>query len=168
MVRRRWWVLGVWIVVLLTLGTMAKSEHNVFRDVFTVPGTNSQAATDLLAQRFPAQTQPTATIVVAAGSGAVTDAKSEAAVQSALARVAKLPGVASVTDPFSGPTARVSANGKIAVATVRYTGAISDVPKDAFTDLESTMKPASKAGVTVDLGGQVVDIQNTQASSDQA
>ena len=28
MVRRRWWVLGVWIVVLLTLGTMAKSEHN--------------------------------------------------------------------------------------------------------------------------------------------
>ena len=168
MVRRRWWVLGVWIVVLLTLGTMAKSEHNVFRDVFTVPGTNSQAATDLLAQRFPAQTQPTATIVVAAGSGAVTDAKSEAAVQSALARVAKLPGVASVTDPFSGPTARVSANGKIAVATVRYTGAISDVPKDAFTDLESTMEPASKAGVTVDLGGQVVDIQNTQASSDQA
>ena len=168
MVRRRWWVLGVWIVVLLTLGTMAKSEHNVFRDVFTVPGTNSQAATDLLAQRFPAQTQPNATIVIAADSGTVTEPKSEAAVQSALARVAKLPGVASVTDPFSGPTTRVSANGKIAVSTVRYTGAISEVPKAAFSDLQSTMKPAAKDGVRVEFGGQVVDIQNTQASSDQS
>ncbi len=166
MVRRRWWVLGVWIVVLLTLGTMAKTEHNVFRDVFTVPGTNSQAATDLLTTRFPSQTQPSASIVATVESGSVTDPKPEAAVRSGLARVAARPGVATVTDPFTGPTARVSADGKIAVATVRYTGAISDVPKQAFTELESAMAPATRAGVRVEFGGQVVDIQNTDAGAD--
>ncbi|MBK5288454.1 MAG: MMPL family transporter [Acidimicrobiia bacterium] len=165
MVRRRWWVIGTWIIVLAVLGTMAKAETNVFRDVFTVPNTNSQAATDLLAQRFPAQQDPTATIVVSVDTGTLTTPQRTAAITKAIAAVAKLPGVAGVTDPLSGPTKRVSADGRIAVATVRYTGPISAVPKNAFTSLESTMATVKTTGMTADLGGQVVDIQNSQASS---
>jgi Predicted drug exporters of the RND superfamily len=162
MVHRRWWVIGVWVLVLLTLGTMAKSEHDVFRDVFTVPGTNSQSAADLLAQRFPTQQQPTATIVVSARTGAVTAPASQSTVEAALTAVGKLPGVAGVSNPFVAPTTRVSANGRIAVATVRYTGTFGDIPKNAFDQLQSTLAPAQKAGLQVEFGGPVVDIQNSQ------
>ena len=53
MARRRWWVLGVWLLVLAVLGDAGVGVQNVFRDVFSVPGTNSQAATDLLASDSP-------------------------------------------------------------------------------------------------------------------
>lgn len=166
MVRRRWWVIATWLVVLAVFGTMAKAQHNVFRDVFTVPNTNSQDATYLLTQRFPAQQDPTATIVVSVKQGTLTTPARTAAIEQAIAAAGKLPGVAAVTDPLNGLTKRVSANGRIAVATVRYTGPISSVPKNAFTELQTTMASVKAAGVTVDLGGQVVDIQNSQASTE--
>ena len=70
-VRRRWWVVGAWALVLaVTLLVPASGLHDVYRDVFTVPGTNSQESTNLLEQRFPSQQEPTASIVFAAKPGA--------------------------------------------------------------------------------------------------
>ena len=73
------------------------------------------------------------------------------------------PGVAGVTDPF-GSVPRVSADGRIAVATVTYQGSFADLPRTAFSSLESAGAPATAAGVDVQYGGPVVDIQNAAAS----
>ena len=69
MVRHRRIVVVVWIVALVGLGAGAAAQNSVLRDVFSVPGANSQSATDVLDQRFPAQQQPQATIVIAARPG---------------------------------------------------------------------------------------------------
>ena len=114
------------------LGVGAAAAGKPFRDVFTVPGTNSQSAIDVLAQRFPAQQQPQATVVIAAPEGETLTAPAvEAAVGSMLATIGKQPGVATVTNPFTPPE-RISKNGRIAIATVSYAGTYSDLSLDAF------------------------------------
>ncbi|MGZ6887360.1 MAG: MMPL family transporter [Acidimicrobiia bacterium] len=163
MARHRWWVLGAWAVAVLALLTSVSGLQDVYRDVFTVPGTNSQSATNLLDQRFPSQQDPTASIVFAARTGSLTGADDKAAIESALAAVRKDPGIAAVTDPF-GSVPRVSANGRIAVATVSYSGSFADLPKGAFEALEAAGAPARAAGLDVEYGGAVVDIQNSQSS----
>ncbi len=54
----------------------------------------------------------------------------------------------------------MSSNGRIAISTVRYKGQFSDLPKQAFEQLERAGTSARDAGVTVEYGGAVVDIQN--------
>ncbi len=167
MARHRWWVVATWLVALVVLAVPAAALHDVYRDVFTVPGTNSQDSTNLLEQRFPSQQQPTASIVFAAKPGAtLTDAADKAAIAAMLAAVQRQPGVTSVTNPF-GQLPRVSGDGRIAVATVSYTGTFADVPKGAFVALEGAGSPARAAGLEVQYGGPVVDIQN-QDSNDTA
>ena len=46
MVRHRRAVVAIWVLALVLLGVGAVSQHSVLRDVFTVPGTNSQSATE--------------------------------------------------------------------------------------------------------------------------
>ena len=158
MVRRRWWVLAAWLVAAVALSALSASQTDAFRDVFTIPNTNSQEATDLLNERFPAQQDPTAQVVFA-GPSALSAPATQASIEQSLAAMAQLPSVASVSNPFD-PPARVSESGTIAVATVRYTGSIADVPKDAFEQLEAAAQLATKAKVVVEFGGPVVDIQN--------
>jgi RND superfamily putative drug exporter len=167
MARHRWSVIATWLVALIALAVPAASLHDVYRDVFTVPGTNSQDSTNLLEQRFPSQQQPTASIVFAAKPGAtLTGAADEAAIGQVLAAVRQQPAVAAVSNPFGVPP-RVSGNGRIAVATVNYDGTFSTVPKGAFVALERAGAPARAAGIEVQYGGPVVDIQN-QDSNDTA
>jgi len=164
MARHRWWVIATWLVALVALAVPAATLHDVYRDVFTVPGTNSQESTNLLEQRFPSQQEPTASIVFAAKPGAtLTGAADKAAIAAVLAAVQKQTGVASVTNPF-GQLPRVSGNGRIAVATVNYTGTFATVPKGAFVALETAGAPARAAGLEVQYGGPVVDIQNQNSN----
>ena len=164
MVRHRRLVVVVWLVVVIGLGALSKADGDPFRDVFSVPGANSQSATNLLNSRFPAQQQPSAQIVVNDRTGPVTDPGTQRVVNAALATVAKLPGVATVSYPFT-PPARVSANGRIALATVRYRGAVADLPKHAFDQLEKSVAPIRATGLRVELGGPVVDLQNQQSAT---
>ncbi len=165
MARKRWWVLGVWVVALLALGVPASGLQNVYRDVFSVPGTNSQSATDLLNQRFPTQQQPSASVVVSVASGSITSTDHEAAVNALLAKIKAQPGVQTVSDPF-GPLPRVSTDGKIAIANVVYGGTLASMPKDAFKSLEQAAQGAQQAGLDVQYGGPVVDIQNSGSGND--
>ena len=167
MARHRWWVLGAWVLALIALAVPASGLQDVYRDVFSVPGTNSQAATDLLNHRFPTQQQPSASVVVAVSSGSVTSAAHEAAVGTMLAKIKAQPGVDTVSDPF-GPLPRVSADGKIAIATVIYKGSTADLPKGAFDDLTQAAKGTESAGLDVQFGGPVVDLQNSGGGNDAA
>jgi RND superfamily putative drug exporter len=168
MVRHRRVVLGIWIVALVALGAGAATRHSVLRDVFTVPGTNSQSAADVLDQRFPAQQQPQATVVIAAPAGrTVTAPSSEAAIGTMLAAVREQPGVASVSNPFGTPP-RVSTDGRIAIATVSYAGSYADLPRTAFDALDAAAAPVERTGLQVEFGGAVTDIQNSGGGNDIA
>ncbi len=134
--RRRWVVLAVWILVVVVLGGFASSTGKPFRDVFTIPGTDSQAAVDVLAKRFPSENLPTAQVVLHDGTGAL----STATVSSAATTIGKLPQVQSVGSP------RVSTNGHTALLTVTYDVELADISLQTVDRLESATAPAARAG----------------------
>lgn len=64
--RRRRLVVAVWLVVLVGLGLAAAFLRGPTASNFTMPGTESQRALDLLSEQFPAASGATGTIAVKA------------------------------------------------------------------------------------------------------
>jgi RND superfamily putative drug exporter len=51
--RRRWYFALLWVAVLIAVGVGAMLAPSAHDDGFSVPGTESQKAQDLVQQRFP-------------------------------------------------------------------------------------------------------------------
>jgi RND superfamily putative drug exporter len=75
-VRRRFVVVGVWIVVAVALVVSSHRLGNNTNDTLSLPGTNSQHATATLARSFPDQANGTSPIVLHAPSGMLTESSS--------------------------------------------------------------------------------------------
>src|SRR3954468_1192712 len=72
--RRRWWVLGTWLAVLIAVAAAGLGLRGEPTDDFSIPGTESQRAVETLSQKLPAfggaQTQIT---FAATGDAKITD-----------------------------------------------------------------------------------------------
>ena len=152
--------LALLIVVLVLAGLAAVSQAagGSFSDNFRTPGTESQRAADLLAQRFPAQSGDTATLVFSVDRGTLRDGDRPRAIADVLAKVTRQPHVTSAANPLSSDTRdQVSRDGRIAFATVQYDELASQMGAAPGKRLESLSAPAERAGVDVARRGQVVD-----------
>jgi len=122
----------------------------------SLPGTDSQAASDLLASRFPPQQNGSNPLVFRARTGKVTDAQAKQAIQASFERVKKLPHVVAAVDPFSQRGAAQISKDKTTV----FIPVLLDVSGDELTQeiAESVLdagKPAARAGLQVAVGGSV-------------
>ncbi len=122
-VRRRWYVLTAWIVLFIGLTIASQSVGTAFSNSFSLPGTDSSKAFALLGH-VKSLGGDADQIVFRARSGTIADQR--AAIEPMLAKVAKLPEVASVTSPFCATSAaclgatQVSKDGRIAYAVVHF------------------------------------------------
>ena len=113
--RRRRIVAALWLAVLIGMGVAAGTLSGPYSDEFSIPGTESQEALDVLAERFPQAglEQASANVVLAAPPGDRLDtAQRKAAVAEVLDRVAEDPDVASVTDPFTTGGVRLTSGSR--------------------------------------------------------
>ncbi len=62
--RHRWWALALWVLVLAALTVGSQAVGSDYHNDFSLPGTESQAATDTLEARAPAQAGDTIQVVV--------------------------------------------------------------------------------------------------------
>jgi RND superfamily putative drug exporter len=166
-VRRRWFVLGAWVLAVVAITIAGRAAGGGLKDQFTVPGVESQQATDLLKATFPAQAGGTAQVVFAPSHGTVTSAANRAAIEQTLGRMAKVSHVVSVASPYESAT-QISKDGTIAVANVAFDAKPLDMGKQPYNDLKASVSPATKAGVQVDFGGEVAQFgeQSTSAGSE--
>src|ERR1700754_3123966 len=109
--RRRRVFLLAWLIALGAIRAGAALLSGKTSDSFSIPGTESQKAIDLLAERLPQANGASGRIVFAADPG---KRLSKGDVDAALAKVGKAPGVVAVSDPFQSKL--VSADGRIALA----------------------------------------------------
>ena len=118
-VRHRRLVLAGWLVALVGLTLVSSSVGTAYKDSFSLNGTQSFEAQNLLQRAAPKAAGDRDQIVIAVSSGKVTDATVRAQTQAMLARVAALGEVASVASPY-GPhgAAQISPSGQIAFANV--------------------------------------------------
>src|SRR3954453_17524034 len=153
--RRKFVVLAIWVVALLALGGLSASAGSGYIDSFSLPGTESTTALNLLTDNF--NTESTDTNQVVFGARDVTDPAVKARIEKTLQSIAKGPHVARVDSPFAaGAGARQIAKDKtVAFATVHMDGEtpIADVPKEAYDKLIATGEAARGGGLDVELGG---------------
>ncbi|MFJ2212903.1 MMPL family transporter [Streptomyces sp. NPDC101062] len=155
--RRRRLVLMLWIAVLAAVGLGAMSSTGSTSDSFTLPGTQSQKAIDLLGKEFPQASAggASARVVFEAPDGQkLTSGVNKAEVESLVARLKKSPQVSSVSDPFT--SGQISRSGTIGYAGVTYKVADADVSDAAHDVQTAVVEQGEKAGLTVSLGGNAV------------
>ncbi|MEW2375300.1 MMPL family transporter [Micromonospora sp. NPDC047812] len=153
--RRRRLVAAIWLVVLVGLGLAAATLRGPIADNFTMPGTESQRALDLLAEQFPAASGATGTIAVKApADGTLAGPQGQAVVKELTQEAATLPGVVGAVDPFQ--VGAVSPDGRYALVQVQFaTGAdeVTDAQRDAY---EKVGERAEAQGWKVAPGGEVL------------
>jgi RND superfamily putative drug exporter len=160
---RRTVVLG-WVAVLVIALGISNAVGTNYTTNFSLGGTESQRATDLLKRDFPAQAGDEDAIVLHARQGKVTDAAVRQRVEPVLGKVAKLPHVTGVRGPFGkGGAAQVSRDGTIAFASVTFDQRANALEKADIKRVISTAETARSDRLQVELGGQA--IQQAQEAS---
>jgi putative drug exporter of the RND superfamily len=155
-VRRRFVVVGVWLVAAIALIVVSHRLGENTNDNLSLPGTDSQRASDALANAFPDQANGTSPIVLHARSGQLTDSKYSDAIDQAAADVAKAPHVASVVSPLTPQGASAlskdKTTGYLSVTLAVSPGELS--VEEAQTIIDAA-HPAQAAGLEVETGGQL-------------
>jgi putative drug exporter of the RND superfamily len=157
-VRRRFVVLAVWLVAAVVLVAASHTLGDNTNDNLSLPGTDSQRATDTLNKSFPDQAKGSSPIVLHAPSGGkLTDSKYSGAVNEAVSDVSKAPNVASAVNPLTSQGASAlskdQTTGYISVTTSKSPGALS--VDDAQKIIDTAATPAKAAGLEVQTGGQL-------------
>ena len=154
--------LAIAAVVMVALGALAGTVGGQFSDEFSVPGTESQRAQDLLEDRFPAAANEGATVVFYTDGGSVRDGDRPQEIAEARREISKVPGVTSVGNPISGRGGQVSRDGQVAFATVQYDRPAFEVEQADAKQLESAARAAEGEGLSVAMRGPVVDVAEEQ------
>ncbi|WKU08160.1 MMPL family transporter [Micromonospora sp. HUAS LYJ1] len=163
--RRRRLVVAVWLVVLVGLGIAAATLKGPTAGNFTMPGTESQQALDLLAERFPAASGATGTIAVKApADGQLTTPDGQAVVKGVVQEAATLPGVIGAVDPYQSQA--ITPNGRYALIQVQFATGADDVTDDQRAAYEKVGAQAEAQGWQIAPGGEVLNAEPEVGSTE--
>jgi putative drug exporter of the RND superfamily len=164
--RRRWLVLAGWLLALVLLTIISQRAGISYTTRYTLPDSPSTQALALLQHDFPGASGDADQIVIEGKTGPVTSAPVRSQVASMLARVARLPRVASVISPYGqGRTTQVSRDGRIAFATVNFDAQAQELPGGAVTAVIATAQAIQGPDLKVALTGQAIENAQPQPSS---
>jgi putative drug exporter of the RND superfamily len=157
-----WRVIFTWLGIIAALIVLVATVGGSLKDEFTIPGSETQKATDLLESQFASEQGAVLNIVFAAPEGQRLDTpERKAAIEKAIAQL-KSPefkpvdgkaGLTSVGDPFSKDT--FSDNGRIAYAEAQFDQTIEDKDRPQVVAVQDAVRKAVEAsGVTVEYNGE--------------
>src|SRR5580693_3396051 len=159
--RHRFAVIATWVLVLVGLGALAQAVKSDYNNSFSLPGTDSTTAQQLLAKAVPAQAGDSDTIVWQVSRGTVRDPAVVARMSQVLRNVATMPEVTAVASPY-GPrgSAQISRDGRIAYATVDFAKQADNLATADINRIVNAAESAREPGLNIQLGGQA--IENTE------
>ena len=150
-------MLCVWLVAAIALAAVSHRLGDNTNDNLSLPGTDSQHATDVLKRSFPAQANGTSPIVLHAKTGKLTDQNNANAINQAVENLSKNKDVAAAVSPLTQQGASAlskdQATGYISVTLAVPPGSLSE--SQAQTIIDAAAKPAHAAGLQVETGGQL-------------
>ncbi|MFI5051570.1 MAG: MMPL family transporter [Acidimicrobiales bacterium] len=154
-VRRRWWMLGAWVALIIGTNAASLAVGSAFSNTFTLPGTNSEHAYALLSTAKGASGDVDE-IVFQATSGTVASHRAE--IQGVLAKVARLPVITSVFSPFCtgahcAGQAQVSRDDRIAYAIVHFAKPGFRLSDAQIRSVEAVGVAARSTSLNVQFGG---------------
>jgi RND superfamily putative drug exporter len=153
--RRRRWVLGGWIVLLVATFALASGLNGAFKTEFRLPGTESQQAFDLLAKSSFKNRQVQAQIVFAANQG-VKDPAIQQEMEGLFTEVEQKVADVEVASPYVADGARqIARDGKIAYAQLNFADRSGEAFKEAGTEIKSLAKDVKADGLHIEFGGDI-------------
>jgi putative drug exporter of the RND superfamily len=151
-------VVAAWVAVAVIATVAAGSAGRDWATNFSLPGTESQRALDLLKREFPAQSGDVDMIVFRVSHGTIDSSAVRAAITRLLARVSTFPHVAGVISPYAARGAvQVSRDRTTAFATVNYDKQANQLPNDTGTPVLNAVGAVHVSGLRVAAGGQVIE-----------
>ena len=152
----RWIVAAGWIVVLVALLVSFRSFGGNTSNNLDLPGTDSQAATDLLSERFPPQQNGANPIVFHSPDGKVTSTANENAIKSSHAAIKKLKHVHSAPSPYGKKhAAQISKDKHTAFIPVLLDVGSAKLTEHLASSVLDAAAPARRAGMEVAAGGSI-------------
>ena len=157
--RRRRLMTLLWAAVFALFAVGAVTLSGATTNSFSIPGTESSRAVDVLKAKmgFGADNASAEVVFTVSGDAKLTQPARKAAIEKAVAALRTAPQVANVTDPFVTKT--VSTDQQTAYATVSYTVAQPDVTDAARAALFADGRSVTSAGITVEFGGTASQAQ---------
>jgi uncharacterized membrane protein YdfJ with MMPL/SSD domain len=156
-------MLAAWLAVFVGVIAAAVAFSGKTNNSFSVPGTESQQAQELLEQKFPAASGAYARMVFQAPAGTtLNDPDVQAAVMASVEQAGSGAEVIGVIDPYTAGT--ISADGTIGFADVRYPVSATDIQSESKDQLEASAGPAEAAGLDVEWAGGVVKTESHSAA----
>ena len=157
-----WRVVFAWVGLVSGLVVLVATIGGSLRDEFSIPGSETQKATDLIKAEFASEQGAVLNIVFAAPAGERLDTpERKAAIEKAIARLRSpefkptgdKAGVESVGNPFNEDT--FSDNGRIAYAEAQFNETIETEDRDEVVAVEDAVREeVEPAGVTVEFNGE--------------
>ncbi len=158
--------LGVFVLILfLAFGPLKGTLENKF----SIPGSDAQKATDVLAAKFDARNGAVLEVVMVAPAGERLDtAERKAAIDAALVTAGKAESATAVTGPFADDNQRFSSTDpRIGYADVQFSEDGFQLNRTKVVALEDTLQAElAKAGITTEFTGDAEQAPPEQGASE--
>ncbi|MFL5962440.1 MAG: MMPL family transporter [Gaiellaceae bacterium] len=160
-VRHRRLVVAVWLTALIGLSVLSQSVGSSYKDSFSLNGTQSFDALNLLKKVAPKASGDREQIVFAVKQGKLTDPAVRARVETTLAKVGALSDIASVASPYGpGGATQMSASRQVAFANVVLTKQAEKITVAEAKRFVKTAQAGAKDGLQVELQGPAAKAAN--------
>jgi RND superfamily putative drug exporter len=157
-------VISLWLVLVVGAVYLASATGSNYNGSNSLPGTQSATAQTLLKNASPAAAGDSEEIVFATRSGAVTAAGVRSSIDSMLAKVDRLPNVASVGSPYAaGNAAQISKDRTVAYAAVQFTKSDQSISASEATRFVNLARSVNSANLQVDVLGSVASSTNSSS-----
>ena len=146
-----------WVALAIITTAVAGAAGRNYATNFSLPGTESQRALDLLKREFPTQSGDADTVVFHATHGTVDSPQVRSAITKLLGQVSHDPHVIVVNSPYGSRGAvQISRDGRTAFATINYDKPANLIPNNAGKPVLTQVNAVHVPGLTVAAGGQVI------------
>ncbi len=164
--RHRRVVLLAWVAAVILLSVASGHAGTSWSQTFSLPGTDSQAASDLLQSRFPSQAGSSADVVFKAEAG-VAEPVVQQRLEALFAQIKDVNQVTEVISPYAqGGQRQISPDGKIAYADVQFDVQRNEVDQATKDQLKTLISRANGEGVQVEGGGDVFRTRRAPGSTE--
>jgi RND superfamily putative drug exporter len=147
-----------WLVAAVLATVAAQFVGPKYVGVFSLPGTQSQQAADLLSREFTARSGDADAIVFHVTTGTIDSLAVRTAMAQLLTRMRALPHVAVVVSPYSALGAvQISPNRMTAFAAITYDKVASLLPPNVAVPLLNDINAVHVPSLQISAGGQLVE-----------
>ncbi len=144
-------VFVLFVIGVASLIYWAKDSQSTLQNSLNLPGTQSQAAQDILNENFPQIAGTSSTVVFQTSDGDITESNKRAYVGQVLSSLNNLDNVAAVSNPYqetNGQTPNISSDGTTAISTINLQNGL-EVTTEVTDQLTDTVNQFASEGQSI-------------------